>query len=341
MANHTVVTFNHAYRLVKHSLMRGAAIMLHGSPSSGKTAIGYKVAKECKLTPIVFSLMDHEPVDIAGLPDLKNERATFKPFDTFPIAGDHLPEGSNGWLIMLDEFSSGTRAMQAAANKLLYERMVGNHPLHERAFVMAMGNLDTDNAFVQEMPAHTKSRQVHLYTTQDITEWIDWAIASDIDKRVISYAMNKPTTITKYDPEYVGINYPCARTMETLSEQIKGVEVDRDLLPLVQGIIGEGVGIEFYNFTMLGHELPRMEDVLKHPTTTEIPDKMSYKWAMAGILVEHFSKPNAEALMTYLKRMPKDYQYIVVRMAVQADSSLLSIESVDKWLDTNAAYFYK
>jgi hypothetical protein len=341
MSNHPVITFNHAHRLVKHSLMRGAAIMLRGSPSSGKTAVGYKVAKECKFTPIVFSLLDHDPVDIAGLPDLSGNKATFKTFDTFPIAGDHLPEGSNGWLIMLDEFCSGTRAMQSAANRLLYERMVGNHQLHERAFVMAMGNLDTDNAFVQEMPAHTKSRQIHLYVTQDIQEWIEWAIEADLDKRVISYAMSKPTTITKYDPEYVGINYPCARTMEMLSEQIKGAEVTRDLLPLVQGTIGEGVGLEFYNFTQLSDKLPDMKEVLRSPSTAPLPEKMAYKWAMAGIIVEAFSTANAASLMTYLARLPKDYQYIILRMSIQSDSSILSNSEVDAWVTENANYFYK
>lgn len=109
------VSFNTAEKLVKLALMRGLAVMLHGSPSSGKTAIGSKVAKEANLEPITFSLLDHEPTDICGLPDLRGEKATFKPFDTFPIVGDPLPEGKNGWLIMLDEFSSGGRAMQAAA----------------------------------------------------------------------------------------------------------------------------------------------------------------------------------------------------------------------------------
>lgn len=341
MSNHPIVTFNHAYRLVKHALMRGAAIMLHSSPSCGKTALGYKVAKECKLTPIVFSLLDHEPCDISGLPDLKGEKATFKPFDTFPIAGDHPPEGSNGWIIMLDEFSSGNRAMQAAANRLLYERMVGDRQLHERAFVMAMGNLDTDNAFVQEMPAHTKSRQVHLYVAQDIQEWVEWAIESDLDKRVITYAMNKPTTITKYDPEYVGINYPCARTMQMLSEQIKGIEVTRDLLPLVQGIVGEGVGLEFYNYTQLSDSLPDMKEVLHSPSSAPLPEKMAYKWAMAGIIVEAFTVANAAALMTYLMRMPKDYQYIVMRMAIRSNAELLSDSAVDDWLTTNSQYFMK
>lgn len=109
------LSFNQARTLVSHALKSEASPMLHGSPSSGKTAIGNLIAKQANLEPIVFSLLDHEPSDISGLPDLKGDKATFKPFDTFPIVGDPLPAGKNGWLIMLDEFASGNRAMQAAA----------------------------------------------------------------------------------------------------------------------------------------------------------------------------------------------------------------------------------
>ena len=338
---HPIITFNHAHRLVKHSLSRGSSIMLHGSPSSGKTAVGALVAKECHLEPIVFSLMDHEPTDICGLPDLAGSKATFKPFDTFPIVGDKLPEGKVGWLIMLDEYSSGSRAMQAAANKLLYERMVGNHQLHPKAFVMAMGNLATDNAYVQEMPAHSKSRQLHLYVTQDIIEWTDWAITKKLDSRVISYAMSRPSTITKYDPDYVGINYPCARTMEMLSEQIKGTELTRDLLPLVQGTVGEGVGLEFFNFCQISDKLPSIKDILKDPANTEVPQKNSYKYAMSGMLVESFTTENAPAIVTYLMRMTRDYQYMIIKMAITSNTSLLGVPEIDSWVTNNAKYFFK
>ncbi len=103
------VTFDHAQKLVVSALSAGLAVILRGSPSSGKTAIGAKVAKAAGLKPIVFSLMDHDPTDISGLPDLAGDKATFKPFDTFPVEGDPLTAGCKGWLLCLDEFSSVTR----------------------------------------------------------------------------------------------------------------------------------------------------------------------------------------------------------------------------------------
>lgn len=340
--NFPMVTFNQAYNLLSHALPRGAAVMLHGSPSSGKTAIGNKVAKDFKLMPIVFSLMDHVPEDISGLPDLSGEKATFKPFDTFPVKGDKVPAGYNGWLIILDEYTSGSPSMKAAANKIIYERMVGNHKLHPKAFVVGMGNLSTDNAFVLETPSHAVSRQIHLYVEQDITEWTDWAIQDGLDSRVVTYAMSKPTLITQFDPEFVGINYPCARTMETLSNQVKGESLDdRELLPIIQGTVGQGPGLEFYNFCKLADQLPTINQIKDDPYGCTIPQKMGHRWALTGMLVEHF-KPDAVAtLMPYILRLTKDAQYILIKLATRKDPSIVTEPEVATWLRTNAAYFAK
>lgn len=331
----TFVTFNQAFKLVKYALIGGTSPMLHGSPSSGKTAVGNKLAKELNLEPIVFSLLDHEPSDVSGLPDLSGDKATFKPFDTFPIQGDSLPVGKKGWLILLDEFASGNRAMQAAANKLLYERMVGNKHLHTNAFVMAMGNLATDNAFVQEAPTHTKSRQVHFFVQQDVDEWVDWAFKAGIDLRVIAQVRIKPSMLTKFDPNTVDINYPCARTLEMLSNQLKNIpDLTREFLPLLQGTLGVGAGLEFYNTCRLADELPTIETILANPTTIEIPTKASYKYMLAAMISEYITVSNAAKLMPYIDRLPMDLQHFLFSAASSSKPQLITqVECIGDWAD--------
>lgn len=299
--------------------------------ASGKTAIGTKVAKEANLEPIVFSLLDHEPTDICGLPDLSGDKAVFKPFDTFPIVGDEIPEGKNGWLIMLDEFASGNRAMQAASNKLLYERMLGNKHLHPMARVCAMGNLASDNAFVVGTPQHTKSRQAHIFVHQELEEWTDWAHDADLDRRLIAQVQCKPTMLTKYDPNDVGINYPCARTLEMCSDVVIGKDFERWMLPLVQGILGEGAGLEFYNFCRLIDELPNLQQILANPTGIAVPSKQSYKYATAMIVSEGINKDNAVDLMVFINRLPTDLQYFIFRSACKRNMALIAVPEIGTW----------
>ena len=60
-----------------------------------------------------------------GLPKFEDNKATFVPFDIFPLSDWKLPEGKEGWLLFLDEFNSASKAVQAASYKLILDRCIG------------------------------------------------------------------------------------------------------------------------------------------------------------------------------------------------------------------------
>lgn len=91
--------------------------MLAGSPGCGKSAIVKEIAHEYGLKVIDVRLAQADPTDLLGLPMFNKDtgKASYAPLGTFPIAGDEIPPGFNGWLVFLDEFSSAPKAVQAAA----------------------------------------------------------------------------------------------------------------------------------------------------------------------------------------------------------------------------------
>ena len=92
---------------------------IQSSPGIGKSAIVASIAKEFDLELIDLRLSQCAPEDLMGLPMRLGEgtemKAAFAPFAMFPVVGDKLPKGKNGWLLFLDEFNSGTKMVQAAA----------------------------------------------------------------------------------------------------------------------------------------------------------------------------------------------------------------------------------
>ena len=104
-----------AEHLISIALQAQLVPMVHGSPAVGKSAVVKQVAKKFGLKVIDLRLSQCDPTDLMGFPSIKNDRAGYKPMDTFPIEGDPLPEGYQGWLLFLDECNSATRAVQAAA----------------------------------------------------------------------------------------------------------------------------------------------------------------------------------------------------------------------------------
>ena len=89
--------------------------MITGSPGIGKSNIVHQIAADYGLKVIDMRLAQCDPCDLMGFPTIDGEKACYKPMDTFPIEGDPVPKGYNGWLLFLDELNSAPPAVQAAA----------------------------------------------------------------------------------------------------------------------------------------------------------------------------------------------------------------------------------
>ena len=98
---------------------------IQGSPGLGKSALVRDIAEEKNLKLIDIRLSQCDLTDLNGLPKTDGKKATFLPFDTFPLEDDPLPEGKDGWLIFLDELNAAPRSLQCAAYKIILDRMVG------------------------------------------------------------------------------------------------------------------------------------------------------------------------------------------------------------------------
>lgn len=86
-----------------------------GSPGVGKSDTVKRVADKRGLKVIDLRLSQCDPTDLNGFPQTNGKKGTYLPMDTFPLATDEIPEGYKGWLLFLDEISSATPAIQAAA----------------------------------------------------------------------------------------------------------------------------------------------------------------------------------------------------------------------------------
>jgi MoxR-like ATPase len=109
------VTPAEAYKEIVHCIKVGLVALVTGSPGSSKSSLVRQIAKDYKLKLIDFRLSSRMPEDISGYPMRTGDKATFCPFDVFPLETDQIPEGYNGWLLFFDEFTSANKAMQAAA----------------------------------------------------------------------------------------------------------------------------------------------------------------------------------------------------------------------------------
>ena len=348
-----LVTIPVARELMEFAIRAGKVPFLKGSPGVGKSAIVREIAKVFNLKLIDLRLSQCDPTDLMGYPDIYTQtfevidgktgerktvtrrKATYAPFDTFPLEGDPIPKGYAGWLLFLDEFNGADVPTQKASYKVALDKMVGQEHLHAKCVVMCAGNLDTDMALVEEMSTALQSRLIHITATSNAPAWLDWAATAKIDPRITAFINFKPGALNTFDPqkENTEETYACERTWVFVNDLLKQLDDISNplLLPLLAGALGEGSAREFIGYLKVFADLPTIQDIINDPAGTAIPDQPSTIYAVAGSLSHNADADNVEALMIYINRLPAEYQVLCIQEMVKRSPKLFSSPAIVDW----------
>ena len=293
------------------------------SPGMGKSSIVHGIADEFHLELLDHRLSTSAPEDLTGLPRFKTVSETktvaeFAPFEMFPTEETPLPKGKDGWLLFLDEFNSASKSVQAAAYKLVLDRMVGQHRLHERCVIVAAGNLATDRAIVNQLGTAMQSRLVHLNMEVVFNHWLeDVAITQRWDPRIIAFLSYIPGRLMDFRPDHTEDTFCCPRTWEFVNNLIKDRYETHQALQsraaLLAGTITSGVATEFIQFTKVFEELPKIKDVLAQPNQLPVPTDPGVRYAAITYLVEHVNDKDFAPIADYINRFGAEFRVLFFR----------------------------
>lgn len=304
-------------------MFTGLVPFVTSSPGLGKSSIFAQIADAYRLYPIDLRLSQCAPEDLMGLPMRTAEgKATFAPFSMFPIQGDTPPEGYDGWMLILDEFNSAAKSVQAAAYKIILDKMVGQEKLHENVVIVAAGNLATDRAIVNSMSTAMQSRLVHIEMICDPEEFKDYAYASDFDKRILAFLEFQPSKLHVFKPDHHDKTFACPRTWEFASKLIKDKSFDKVNLALLAGTISEGIATEFYTFLQEFENLPSFTSILGYPEQAEVPPEASTRFALTTMLLDHADEDSLEQLAKYIQRFPPEFQTLFFKKLIKKNPDM-------------------
>lgn len=292
----------------------GLVPYMRSSPGMGKSAIVRSIAREFKLKVLDMRLSQMAPEDLLGLP-MKNARgrAEFTAFEDFPLETDAVPAGYVGWILFLDEFSSATKMVQAAAYKLALDRLVGNQALHSQCFVVAAGNMTTDRAVVSELSTAMQSRLIHIELELHHGDFMDNAVKANFDHRVTGFLDFQPKKLSTFSPDHNDKTFACPRTWEFASRLIQGMP-DNDLpLKLLAGTIGEGVAIEFVTYARNYGQIPSYGSIIADPVNAVLPSEAAPRYAVTSMLLSKFDPKDFPAVTKYIKRFSPELQVVYFR----------------------------
>ncbi len=314
-------------RFVTDVLFAGLVPYVQSSPGMGKSSIMRAIASELNLQLIDHRLSTSAPEDLSGLPRFDEDgKARFSPFaDLFPTEDTPLPPGKEGWMLFLDEFNSASKSVQAAAYKLILDRMVGQHKLHERVVICAAGNLATDRAITNPISTAMQSRVVHLEMQINYQEWLeDVALKEGYDSRVIAYLSQYNSKLMDFRPDHQEKTFCCPRTWEFVNRLIKDKEVTDESAVLLAGTITSGTAVEFVQFTKVFNSLINIRDIIADPENCRLATDVSAKWATIAHMMEKVDANNFDALSRYANRFTVDFRILFFRSVLVRNPNLRS-----------------
>lgn len=351
--NHVIERLAHMYCSVINKsipIRTLPSVMLWGPPGIGKSQairqlakeIEYDTGKKVKVTDVRLLLFN--PIDLRGIPTANAEKTMavwlkpqiFQMNDSQDIIN----------ILFLDEISAAPQSVQAAAYQITLDRVVGEHKLPENCIVIAAGNRTTDKSVVFKMPKALANRLLHIEVEGSFKSWKKWAIGSGINDKVLGFLSFRQDYLMKFDSSSDDLAFATPRSWEMVSNLLNYVSDDvESLYPLIAGLIGIGVAVEFRTWVKVYSQLPNIEDIFdgKMPMLPANTDAMyALTAAMTTYAREHKNDLYRIAnSIVYANRMPPDFSTVLMKDYMYIEKNykekLLSIPEFARWLQTKGS----
>lgn len=324
---------------IGHAHAINEPLMIWGPPGGGKSSLvhQYAAAEDVELLDWRLTLMDS--VDMRGTPYREGECTRWAP----PI---ELPRklGKRRGIIFIDELPQARMEVKNVAAMLFLERRIGEWKLPENWYVLAAGNRMGDAAGTSAMPTHLNNRLWHVELDVSLDDWMVWALANDIDYRVIAYLKYRPSALLAFDPRSKEAAFASPRSwamlsslMKRLGESVAGVDVAL-LADWSAGCVGAAHGREFAGFLRTLASLCSIEQILLDPTGIATPTDPSVCYALATGLAPQVDRNTIGNAFKFMQRIGKEFAFIFAKKIENMQPALRKTRAFVEFCGLNADY---
>lgn len=299
--------------------------------------------KHTEITDIRLLLFS--PVDLRGVP-VADEHKKFSNW-LMPRIFDMNSSENNINILFLDELSAAPQSVQAAAYQICLDRKIGEHKLPDNCIVIAAGNRTTDQSVSYKMPKALCNRLMHFNIETNYKVWLEWAVANDIDSRIVGYLAFDNSKLC-VEPESSDMAYPTPRSWSFVSNLLKNSNGDMSVIhPLICACIGTDTALEFEAWVNSCTKLPNVEDVL-NGRTNQYPTSYDALLAFTSSLVSAIRGRSAKITMqelenacAYVNKFPTDFAmtfYKDLNAIPDIRLKLMKCPASQLWFNKNGVY---
>ena len=254
-------------------------VMIWGPPGVGKSQLVAQVAEHHSVPLIDVRLSQLEPSDLRGIPFRVNDLVEWAVPGMLPDAARHGKAG----ILFLDEITSATPAVSAAAYQLILDRCLGDYRVPDGWVIIAAGNRQGDRGVTYSMPTPLANRFTHFSFDVNLDDWVLWAHRQKIDERVIAFLRFRPELLFDFDPALDLVAFPTPRSWEFAHHALQ--KFDGTILSnALQACVGDAAGIELNAFIENFDNLPDVDAILDG-AEVPVPQSIDLQYALASSLV--------------------------------------------------------
>lgn len=323
------------------------SVMLWGPPGVGKSQAVRQLAKQIerstgKRTAVTdVRLLLFNPIDLRGIPTANADKTLaiwLKP-QIFQMDED---DGVVN-ILFLDEISAAPQSVQAAAYQITLDRVVGEHKLPENCIVIAAGNRTTDKSVAFKMPKALANRLLHIEVEGSFASWRAWAVKNGVNDKVLGFLSFRQNYLMGFEAASEDLAFATPRSWEMVSNLLNHVNGDVNAMyPLIAGLVGTGIAVEFRSWARVYSQLPKIEDVFdgKMP---QPPSNTDALYALTSAMTAYARDHTGELAriansIRYAERFPADFSMVLMKdyLYLEPDykNKLMAIPEFARWLST-------
>lgn len=315
------------FEILRKSIPANKTILITGAPGVGKTQVVEQVSSYINynfLPPLYPATL--QEIEIAGMPmPIKTENSTklVRLMDELLQPAFDAKENS---VLLIDEFSEGSHAVQAAFAPLIRERKIGKNKLPDCVSIILASNKREHKTGGNLILTHLISRMTSVVNLIVDTEiWLHHAIKQKIRPEITSFIKIRPSLLNCFDADDSFQNckpYPNPRSWFHVNDLLN-LEYSKDLeYHLYSGAVGEGAAREFCSHLPIFREQIDLFDIVNNKRKFTFPkaEKLAERWAFTFGVGSIINLENSERVFEIANILFKDknseYAKVIISQAL-------------------------
>lgn len=299
--------------------------LMAGMPGIGKTDMFKESCRLAKAKEVIMHPIVSDETDFKGLPWKieGKDTATFLPFGDLA----KLVSAKGLTAVLMDDLGQARPSVQAAAMQLVLGGKINGIEVPNSVTFFAATNRKEDKAAVGSVIEPLKGRFHSIITVDpDAKDWRTWANAHGIFTPLISFVEFRPDLLYAFDPNTAMQNSPTPRNAAHVSDIMQAGYPPHAHYELVKGAVGEGFATEFMAFMDVFADMPDPKQIILDPKGAPVPnkEKPAVMYALCGALSDLADEKNFDNMVTYTKRIPKEFSVMFMVNTIQRKGEAIS-----------------